>query len=375
MKYLFLLFIITILSVVSLFAQVVPNGGFENWTNGNPDNWYADNIPAFVAPVTQSSIAHSGSSSVKGTVTSYSGVVLEPIIQAGTTGNGFPITQRFKTVTGYYQFSPVQGDILGLNFILYKNGSAIATAVAIISVSASSWTQFNIDFTYITNEIPDNCILQFLIDGPNRGDYHVGSYFLLDDINLSDVLPVELISFSASVVKEIVNLSWKTATEVNNLGFNVERSANKIDWEKVAFVQGNQNSTSTISYSYIDKSVCQAGNYYYRLKQIDYDGSYKYSSIVKVDFNLPSIFTLEQNYPNPFNPSTKIQYNLPENSFVSLKVYNTIGQEVASLVNGVVPAGSHEINFDASKLNSGVYFYTIKSGNNFVQTRKMILMK
>jgi hypothetical protein len=375
MKHLFLLLIITILSVVSLFAQVVPNGGFENWTNGNPDNWYADNIPSFVVPVTQSSIAHSGLSSVKGTVTSYLTSVLEPIIQAGTTGNGFPITQRLKTATGYYQFSPVQGDILGLNFILYKSGSPIATCAAAISAPASSWTQFNVVFTYLTNDIPDNCILQFLIDGPTGGDYHVGSYFLLDDVNLSDVVPVELISFSASVVKDIVNLSWKTATEVNNLGFNVERSANKIDWEKIAFVQSNQNSTSTISYSYIDKSVSQAGNYYYRLKQIDYDGSYKYSSIVQAGVNLPFIFTLDQNYPNPFNPSTKIQYNLPENSFVSLKVYNTIGQEVAALVNNVVLPGSHEITFDASKLNSGVYFYTLKSGNNFVQTRKMIIMK
>ena len=90
---------------------------------------------------------------------------------------------------------------------------------------------------------------------------------------------------------------------------------------------------------------------------------------------IPAKFSLDQNYPNPFNPSTKIQYNLSENSFVSLKVYNTIGQEVASLVNNVVPAGSHEITFDAAKLNSGVYFYTLKAGSNFVQSRKMILMK
>jgi len=113
-------------------------------------------------------------------------------------------------------------------------------------------------------------------------------------------------------------------------------------------------------------------NSYFLLDDVTLTGT---NTSVNDKNTIPAKFSLDQNYPNPFNPSTKIQYNLPENSFVSLKVYNTIGQEVAALVNDVVPAGSHEINFDASKLNSGVYFYTLKSGNNFVQTRKMILMK
>ncbi len=286
MKRIFLLSMFAFLFSISLLAQVVPNGGFESWTNGNPDNWYADNVPTIVVPVTQSSTAHSGSSSAKGTVTNYLGGVLEPLIQSGITATGFAVTQRYKTVTGYYQFSPVQGDIFGLNFILYKSGSPIAAGAAIITATASSWTQFNIDFSYLTNETPDNCILQFLIDGPNGTDYHAGSYFLLDDVNLTG-----------------------TATSVN------------------------------------DKNIT------------------------------PAKFALNQNYPNPFNPSTKIQYNIPENSFVSLKVYNTIGKEVANLVNNVVPAGTHEVLFDASGLNSGVYFYTLRAGNNFVQTRKMILMK
>jgi hypothetical protein len=288
MKRITLLLVLAFLLPVTLFAQNVPNGGFESWTNGNPDNWYADNsaiISAF--PVTQSSIAHSGSSSAKGTVISYIGGILGPVLQAGATASGFAITQRFKTATGYYQFNPVSGDRLGFNFLLYKAGTPIASGAAMITAAASSWTQFNIDFSYFTNDVPDNCILQILIDGPNGSDYHVGSYFLLDDLNL----------------------------------------------------------TGTAATSVIDKNI------------------------------IPAKFSLEQNYPNPFNPSTKIRYNLLQNSFVNLKVYNAIGTEVASLVNSVMPAGTHEVVFDALGLNSGVYFYTLKTGDNFIQTKKMILMK
>ena len=187
-------------------------------------------------------------------------------------------------------------------------------------------------------------------------------------------VPVELTSFSASVAKGAVNLSWKTATEVNNMGFNVERSANKSDWTKIAFVQGNQTSTSTIAYSYVDKSVSNAGKYYYRLKQIDNDGSFKYSSIVEADVNSPSVFALNQNYPNPFNPSTIISYSLPVASNVKLIVYNAIGQPVRVLENRFKNAGSYNISFNASELSSGIYFCKIEAGQ-FSSIRKMMLVK
>jgi hypothetical protein len=187
-------------------------------------------------------------------------------------------------------------------------------------------------------------------------------------------VPVELTSFSASVTKGAVNLSWKTATEVNNMGFNVERSANKSDWTKIAFVQGNQTSTSTIVYSYVDKSVSNAGKYYYRLKQIDNNGSFKYSSIVEADVNSPSVFSLNQNYPNPFNPSTIISYSLPQASNVKLIVYNAIGQPVRVLENGFKNSGTYNVTFNASELSSGIYFCKIEAGQ-FSQIRKMMLLK
>jgi hypothetical protein len=187
-------------------------------------------------------------------------------------------------------------------------------------------------------------------------------------------LPVELTSFSASVTKGAVNLSWKTATEINNMGFNIERSANKSDWTKIAFVKGNENSTSTIAYSYVDKSVSNVGKYYYRLKQIDNDGSFKYSSIVEADVNSPSVFSLNQNYPNPFNPSTIISYSLPQASNVKLIVYNAIGQPVRVLENGFKNSGTYNVTFNASELSSGIYFCKIEAGQ-FSSIRKMMLLK
>jgi hypothetical protein len=195
------------------------------------------------------------------------------------------------------------------------------------------------------------------------------------NLGAAGVTPVELTSFTASAIKGAVNLSWKTATEVNNMGFNVERSANKSDWSKIAFVQGNQTSTSTKSYSYIDKSVNQSGNYYYRLKQIDNDGSFKYSNIVEADINnSPSAFTLNQNYPNPFNPSTIISYSLPQASNVKISVFNAIGQPVRVIENGFKSAGVYSVSFNASELSTGVYFYKIEAGQ-FSQIRKMMLIK
>lgn len=186
--------------------------------------------------------------------------------------------------------------------------------------------------------------------------------------------PVELTSFSANAIKGAVNLSWKTATEVNNMGFNVERSANQTDWSKLAFVKGNGTTTSTISYSYVDNSVSQ-GNYYYRLKQIDNNGSFKYSSIVEVNVNnAPSAFALNQNYPNPFNPSTIISYSLPQASNVKLIVYNAIGQPVRTLENGFKNAGTYNVTFNASELSSGIYFCKIEAGQ-FSSIRKMMLVK
>ncbi len=192
-----------------------------------------------------------------------------------------------------------------------------------------------------------------------------------------EALPVELISFTASSKQNGVELKWKTATENNNYGFEIEKSK-KVDgrnetWSKVGFVEGNGNSNSSKSYSFIDASA--SGKVTYRLKQIDRDGSFKYSSTVEVNISTtPKVFALEQNYPNPFNPSTIINYQLPVNSHVTLKVYDAIGREVTTLVNEVKEVGSYTVQFDGSKLASGIYFARLQSGND-IQLKKMMLLK
>ncbi len=190
-------------------------------------------------------------------------------------------------------------------------------------------------------------------------------------------LPVELTSFTASVNVNKVILNWNTATETNNSGFDVERSqrseVGNQSWQKIGFVAGNGTTTQPEIYSFIDKDVSN-GSYVYRLKQIDFDGSYKYSKEVEVSVNVPSQFSLSQNYPNPFNPTTTIDYSIPKDGNVSLTVYNILGQQVVSLVNGNMKSGQHQVTFDASRFASGVYYYRLES-NNHVMVKKMMLMK
>jgi hypothetical protein len=191
------------------------------------------------------------------------------------------------------------------------------------------------------------------------------------------LVPVELTSFTAAADYGVVELSWITATETNNQGFEVQRS-NGGEFETIAFVNGNGTTTQTQVYSYTDRSV-NVGQYSYRLKQVDFDGTFEYSGVVEVDVPAPAVFAMDQNYPNPFNPSTKIAFRLAVDSKVSMKVFNVLGQEVANLINTNMAAGSHNINFDASSLNSGVYLYRIEAngidGTNFVDVKKMILTK
>jgi streptogramin lyase len=199
------------------------------------------------------------------------------------------------------------------------------------------------------------------------------------------VVPVELTSFTAKTNGNSVNLNWSTSTETNNSGFHIERSVisnevRNLFWENIGFVNGNGTTTETQSYSFADNNL-NSGKYVYRLKQIDFDGTFEYSNEVEVIINVPEKFELSQNYPNPFNPSTTIRYTIPnvtlsgvEGSRVQLKIYDVLGNEVATLVNEAQSSGNYEVTFNGSSLASGTYFYKLQAGS-FVETKKMILMK
>jgi hypothetical protein len=188
------------------------------------------------------------------------------------------------------------------------------------------------------------------------------------------IVPVELTSFTANANDNgNVELNWSTATEINNQMFEIERRKTEGQFTTIGYVEGYGTTTEPQEYSYIDNAV-ETGTYFYRLKQIDFLGTYEYSDEIEVKVNGPLTFGLEQNYPNPFNPSTLIKYSVPENDFVKLSVYNLVGEEVSILVNEIVDAGFYEAAFNVGKLPSGIYFYRLQSGNA-VQLKKMVLMK
>ncbi len=190
----------------------------------------------------------------------------------------------------------------------------------------------------------------------------------------TSVLPIELVSFTGSVLGSAIRLKWSTSTEVNNLGFEVEKAiSGRNDWYKIGFVHGSGNSNSPKEYSFIDKNIIGSGSFNYRLKQLDNDGKYSYSKVIEVKF-IPENFALLQNYPNPFNPSTKISWQSPVGSHQTLKVFDVLGNEVATLVDEYREAGKYEVDFNGKNLATGMYIYKLQTGG-FVETKKMILLR
>ncbi|HVO74764.1 MAG TPA: S8/S53 family peptidase [Ignavibacteriaceae bacterium] len=198
----------------------------------------------------------------------------------------------------------------------------------------------------------------------------------------SDPVPVELISFTAILKNNFIELKWVTATEVNNYGFDVERKVENTKyelgrnskWELIRFMQGHGNSNSSKNYYFLDSSLLINGIYTYRLKQIDSYGTFKYSNEVNLVVNFSPKYELMQNYPNPFNSTTNFKFQIADFGLATLKIYDVLGNIVVTIVNEEKYAGSYVIEFNASKLSSGIYFYQLSAGN-FRDTKKFILMK
>ena len=252
----------------------------------------------------------------------------------------------------------------------------------------SSEMNWNVGLTYIEGRIsqatlgnPATVDVQFYISGDNDTEHGVfdavpddevmtswNNPTTLDNYESNIPTPVELTSFTTSKSGNSVILNWETATEVNNYGFDVESSNDNNNWTSIGFVDGHGNSNSPQSYSF----VATDGAKYYRLKQVDTDGGFEYSNVVEVEGNLS--YKLSQNHPNPFNPSTKINFSIPEAAKVSITIFNALGQEVAELANREFAKGNHSVDFNATNLTSGIYFYRMNSAN-FSKTMKMMLIK
>ncbi len=204
-------------------------------------------------------------------------------------------------------------------------------------------------------------------------------------------IPVKLTTLTATVQVNNITLNWSTATELNNSGFEIERASfatahdQELLWRMVGFIPGRGTTTEMSVYSYKDENL-SPGFYNYRIKQIDYDGSYKYYNVEEtIEISSPFSFELAQNYPNPFNPSTTISFSIPQKNMVILKVFDILGNEIVTLVNEEKPAGEYTVEFSPESSikhlpagrqgpASGIYFYQLKAGE-FIQTRKMILLK
>jgi len=197
--------------------------------------------------------------------------------------------------------------------------------------------------------------------------------FSIVRISAETFVPVEFTSFASTVSGNNVILQWETATETNNLGFEVQRKSVSSDFEVLGFISGAGTTTESRTYFFNDSKLPN-GHYTYRLKQTDYNGTFSYSDEIIVEVDAPAEYALEQNYPNPFNPSTNINFSLAEAGVVKMAVYNLLGQQVAVILDGFMEAGLQSVTFNASDLPSGTYFYSIETPQ-FRQTKKMLLTK
>ncbi len=263
-------------------------------------------------------------------------------------------------------------DAIGVNFgsvPAYRFAEISPVSDTVAGVSFNGGTYNVIYYSFEFREIATNV-------SPKLKQLISGSLDWLS--NAAGQMPVELVSFNASVLDNAVSLNWTTATEKNNSGFAIERKENNGNYKQITFISGKGSTTERSIYSFQDKNL-NPGTYVYRLRQVDFDGSFQLSNETSVDISIPNNFVLEQNYPNPFNPTTKIKYRLPDVGTrhalsVQLKVYDILGNEIATLVNEAKASGSYEVTFNASGLATGMYVYKLQAGS-FTSIRKMMVIK
>jgi photosystem II stability/assembly factor-like uncharacterized protein len=255
-----------------------------------------------------------------------------------------------------------------VQFIDEYNGIAAGKSVIHTSDGGQSWEIYDLFHDYLESASMVNDSVW----------YTVGQYGSILKTVTGGVVPVELFSFTATANTKEVILNWSTATETNNSGFEIHKKESVVRsqesvWENIGFVPGPGTTTETQHYSFTDNDI-KPGKYQYKLKQIDYNGTFEYSQIVDVEIPFVNEFSLSQNYPNPFNPRTSLQYAIGSRQFVTLKVYDLLGREIVTLVNEEKPAGEDEVEFNAAPLPTGIYFYRLSAGN-FIETKKMVLLK
>ncbi len=227
----------------------------------------------------------------------------------------------------------------------------------ILNDSVNHDVRWNLNYCAVLDNMGNNITSGIIFTDPENG-----------------ILPVELSDFSADVIQNNVILKWSTSIELNNSGFNIERSASNGEWNHLGFVKGNGTSSTLTSYVFEDKNLF-SGKYNYRLKQMDYNGSCQYYTLNEnVQIGIPERFALNQNYPNPFNPVTKISFDIPAEGNVMLRIFDNMGRLIRTLVNEIKAAGYYITEFNGADLSSGTYYCRLESGN-FSEVKKLVLIK
>ncbi len=332
-------------SVISIFSDVftdIPG------TNFNP-NWGQSTVVSFVT--------------IQGNTTMKYGNLNYQGIELGSNQNLTASGMQYL----HLDFWNANSTNLGVSLI---SPGPVETRVALVPPGATeTWVSVNIP---LSSFAPVNLANVFQLKFDGNGTIYLDNIYFWNG-----VVPVELTSFTASEINNNVQLEWKTATEKNNRGFYVERKSIG-NYESIAFIVGSGTTTESRTYSFSDPNTIP-GSYSYRLKQVDFDGTFEYSGEVNVEIISLKEFELHQNYPNPFNPSTKITFSLASDAMVNLKVFDVLGQEVMALINQELAEGVHTYNLDAAALNSGVFFYKLEvisnNGSKFSNIKKMTLLK
>ena len=236
----------------------------------------------------------------------------------------------------------------------------------LIDVTPGSWDNAFVSFPSVIYDLTNNIYKMWYMGGSTIAGA-IG--YATADV----VLPVELTSFTASSNGKEVALNWSTATELNNLGFEIQRCNVQNEFFTIGFVEGNGTTTEQRRYIFADQNPGNGKNFY-RLKQVDFDGTYEFSNVIEVEWKAFNSFLLEQNYPNPFNPATRIGFGINNKANVEITVCNSIGEEIAVLLNEEKDPGYYRVEFNGTNLPSGIYFYQIKAGE-FSETKKMILLR
>jgi hypothetical protein len=322
----------------------IPSGTFVRLTNDTVvDNDHSDRIIRYGAAGSSPPTLYTGSTGDQ--LIAYTGTAADPTyIAAIIWGNDGWLT---GPSTSYAPGTPSDIELGGLDNYYFNgsvDGDASATRTAVMKTTDWTGSNSNIGFVDLTSNIGNSA------------------------------MPVELTFFTGTLNGKNVELRWRTETEVNNYGFEIECAQKNMEWKKIGFVEGLGNSNSPKNYNYMDLVNVSSGNLYYRLKQIDNDGTYEYSDIVSVLISVPNEYRLSQNYPNPFNPVTRIEINIPQTQLVSLKVYNILGEFVSEIINEVKEAGKYSVVFNASGLPSGIYVYRLET-SSYTAIRKMTLLK